>query len=140
MVTIRLRTKFLLSMVLISAGLTCLSLLLVRNSLQSEIRRQIFSDLRNSVGTFANFRREQESTLSHFADLVAYQSLLRSLMTTGHEATIQDGSQPIWELSGSDLFALADRSGKIVALHTRAPGFTFELAQASLTSSLNKQA
>jgi signal transduction histidine kinase len=127
-------------MVLISAGLTSLSLLLVRKSLQSEIRQQIFSDLRNSVSTFANFRREQESTLSHSADLVAYQPLLRSLMTTGHEATIQDGSQPIWELAGSDLFALADRSGKIVALHTKTPGFTFEMAQASLTSSLNHQA
>jgi len=139
MVTIRLRTKFLLSMVLISAGLTSLSLLLVRHSLQSEIRRQIFSDLRNSVSTFANFRREQESTLSHAADLVAYLPTLRALMTTGHEATIQDASEPIWQLAGSDLFALADRSGKIVALHTKTPGFSFELAQASLTDSLNHQ-
>ncbi|MBO0910261.1 MAG: HAMP domain-containing histidine kinase [Acidobacteria bacterium] len=140
MVTIRLRTKFLLSMVLISAGLTSLSLLLVRRSLQSEIRRQIFSDLGNSVSTFANLRLEQESTLSHSADLVADLPILRAMMTTGHEATIQDASQPISELAGSDLFVLADRSGRIVALHTRAPGFSFELAQASLTSSLNNQA
>jgi len=126
-------------MVLISAGLTSLSLLLVRNSLQSEIRQQIFSDLRNSISTFANFRREQESTLSRSADLVANLPTLRAMMTTGHEATIQDASQPIAKLAGSDLFALADRSGTLVALHTNTPGFTFRLAQASLTASLDHQ-
>jgi len=30
-------------------------------------------------------------------------------MTTNHEATIQDGSTPLWQLTGSDLFVLADR-------------------------------
>src|SRR5437762_2388068 len=118
MVTIRLRTKFLLSMVLISAGLTSLNLLLVRQSVQSDIRQEIFSDLRNSVSTFANFQQEQEITLSHSADLLADLPNLRALMTTNHEATIQDGSTSLWKLGGSDLFVLADRTGKVMALHT----------------------
>lgn len=139
MVRIRLRTKFLLSMVLISAGLTWLSLLLVRQSVQSEVRQEIFSDLKNSVSTFENFRREQEITLSHSADLLADLPNLRALMTTNHEATIQDGSTPLWQLAGSDLFVLANRSGKVVALHTNIPGFTSEMAQNSLTSSLERQ-
>jgi signal transduction histidine kinase len=139
MVRIRLRTKFLLSMVLISAGLTSLSLLLVRQSVRSEVRQQIFSDLRNSVSTFESFQRELEITLSRSADLLAYQPLLRSLMTTNHEATIQDGSTPLWQLAGSDLFALANRSGKVVALHTKTPGFSWEMAQSSLATSLDSQ-
>src|SRR6202166_3034494 len=139
MVTIRLRTKFLLSMVLISAGLTSLSLLLVRQSVQSAVRQEIFSDLYNSVGTFESFQQEQEITLSHSADLLADLPNLRALMTTNHEATIQDGSTPLWQLAGSDLFVLANRSGKVVALHTNLPGFTSEVAQSSLTSSLKSE-
>jgi signal transduction histidine kinase len=139
MVRIRLRTKFLLSMVLITAGLTSLNLLLVRQSVQSEARRGIFSDLRNSVATFQSFQREQEITLSHSAALLADLPNLRALMTTNHEATIQDGSTPLWRLGGSDLFLLADQSGKVVALHTSTSGFTREMAQSALAASLERK-
>jgi signal transduction histidine kinase len=138
MVTIRLRTKLLLSMVLVSAGLTSLSLLFVRQKVQSEVREEIFSDLRNSVSTFQSFEQEQEITLSHAADLLADLPNLRALMTTNHEATIQDGSTPLWQLAGSDLFVLANRSGRVVALHTKSPGFTWEIAQHSLSSSWDR--
>jgi signal transduction histidine kinase len=126
-------------MVLITTGLTSLSLLLVRQSVQSQITREIFSDLRNSVSTFQSFQREKEITLGHSADLVADLPILRSLMTTHDEATIEDGSAPLWRLAGSDLFVLADREGNVVALHTDSSGFTREMAQASFTSSLQTQ-
>lgn len=139
MVTMRLRTKFLLSMVVISAGLTSLSLLLFRQSVQSKIREEIFADLRNSVGTFQSFQREKEDTLNHSADLLADLPDLRALMTTNHELTIQDASTPLWRLAGSDLFVLADRRGKVVALHTTRSGFTREMAQQSFNASLEGQ-
>ena len=110
MLKLRMRTKFLLSMLLISAGLTCTSLLLVRHSVQKQVRREIFADLRNSVSTFQNFQRERELTLTHSAELLADLPNLRALMTTEHEATIQDASSGLWQLAGSDLFLLADRS------------------------------
>ena len=139
MVKVRLRTKFLLSMVLITAGLTSFSLLLVRRSVQSQVTQEIFSDLQNSVATFENFQREQEITLSHSADLLADLPDLRALMTTHDPATIQDGSMRLWKLAGSDLFVLADGTGKVVALHTNAPDFTPETAQASFNASLDQQ-
>jgi signal transduction histidine kinase len=139
MVKFRLRTKFLLSMVLISAGLTSLSLLLVRQNVQSQIKQEIFSDLQNSVSTFQSFQHEKEITLGHSADLLADLPNLRALMTTHDEATIQDGSGPLAKLAGSDLFVLTDRSGKVVALHTNTPGFTREMAQASFQTSLERQ-
>ena len=71
MLKLRMRTKFLLSMLLISAGLTCTSLLLVRHSVQKQIRLEIFADLRNSVSTFQNFQHEREITLTHSAELLA---------------------------------------------------------------------
>ena len=139
MVRLRLQTKFLLSMVLITAGLTALSLLLVRQSVRSHVRQEIFSDLQNSVSTFQNFQREKVVTLSHSADLLADLPNLRALMTTHDQPTIEDGSAPLWKLAGSDLFVLADRNGSVVALHTNAPGFTRAMAQDSLTSSLARE-
>ena len=132
MVKLRLRTKFLLSMLLVSTGLTGASLLLVRRNVQAQVRRSIFADLHNSVTTFQNFQRGREQTLSHLAELLADLPNLRALMTTEHEATIQDASSDVWQLSGSDLFVLADRTGKVVALHTSTQGFTRAMAQTSL--------
>ena len=136
---LRMRTKFLLSMLLISAGLTCTSLLLVRHSVQKQVKKEIFADLQNSVSTFQNFQRERELTLAHSADLLADLPNLRALMTTQHEATIQDASSDLWRLAGSDLFVLADRTGRVVALHTASPGLTREMAQDSFAKSVSNQ-
>ena len=129
MARIRLRTKFLLSMLLISSGLTCTSLLLVRHTVQKQVRNEIFADLRNSVDTFQSFQSQREATLTRSAELLADLPNLRALMTTQHEATIQDASTGLWRLAGSDLFALADREGRLVALHTTTSGLTRDLAQ-----------
>jgi signal transduction histidine kinase len=140
MMKLRLRSKFLLSMLLISAGLTSTSLLLVRHSVQGQVRREIFSDLHNSVTTFQNFQRERELTLTHAAELLADMPNLRALMTTHDAATIQDASTDLWRLAGSDLFVLADRTGRVAALHTTTLGFTREMAQRSLGSPLSQEA
>jgi signal transduction histidine kinase len=136
---LRLRTKFLLSMILISSALTCTSLLVVRRSVQTEVRSEIFTDLRDSADTFQNFQRQREATLARSADLLADLPNLRALMTTRDEATIQDGSTDLWRLAGSDLFVLASREGKVVALHTSTSGFTRDLAQDSIARTLDQE-
>jgi signal transduction histidine kinase len=132
-----MRTKFLLSMLLISASLTCTSLLLVRRSIQAQVTKEIFADLENSVSTFQNFQRERELSLIRSDELLADLPDLRALMTTQHEATIQDASSALARLAGGDLFALADRRGKVVALHNVSPSFTTEMAQREFSASLN---
>jgi signal transduction histidine kinase len=136
---LRLRTKFLLSMLVISAGLTATSLLLVRHSVQGQIKREIFADLHNSVTTFQNFQQLRELTLTHSSELLAYQPLLRSLMTAPDEATIQDSSTAWWRLAGSDLFVLVDRTGRVVALHAATPGFSRDMAQQFLASAFDQE-
>ena len=137
MVKLRLRTKFLLSMLIITSGLTVTSLLLVRDSVQKQIKREIATDLQNSVTTFQNFQRSREITLTHSAELLADLPIVRALMTTQHEATIQDASAALWRLAGSDLFVLSDPSGRVLALHTTSPGFTRDMAQQALNVSSN---
>jgi signal transduction histidine kinase len=135
----RLRTRFLLSMVLITTGLTALSLLVVRHSVRSHVREGIGQDLRTSVTTFQNFQHDREVMLTHSAELVAYLPITRSILTAHDPATIQDASRDVWPLTGSDLLVLADRDGKVVALHTKSSGFTREAAQSYFQRSLNEE-
>ncbi|HWY22756.1 MAG TPA: ATP-binding protein [Candidatus Acidoferrum sp.] len=135
----RLRTRFLLSMVLITAGLTALSLLVVRHSVTSHVREGITQDLRNSVTAFHNFQHDREVMLTHSAELVAYLPITRSILTPQDPATIQDASKDVWPLTGSDLLVLVDRNGKVVALHTRSAGFTREAAQKYFDRSLTEE-
>ena len=140
MAKLRMRTKFLLSMLLISAGLTSTSLLVVQHSLQKQTRKNIESDLQNSVGTFKTFQQERELTLTRSAELLADLPILRALMTAPDAATIQDASDRLWQTAGSDLFVLIDRAGRVVALHTSSPGFTTEMAKASFAKTFNHDA
>jgi len=135
----RLRTRFLLSMVLITAGLTALSLLVVRHSVRNHVREGIAQDLRNSVTAFQNFQHDREVMLTHSAELVAYLPITRAILTAHDPATIQDASEDIWPLTGSDLMVLVNRSGKVVALHTKSPGFTPEAAQKYFERSLKEE-
>jgi signal transduction histidine kinase len=125
-------------MVLITAGLTAMSLLVVRHSVQRHVREGIVQDLRNSVTTFQNFQHDRELMLTHSAELVADLPITRSIMTAHDPATIQDASKDVWPLTGSDLLVLANRNGGVVALHTKSPGFTRDAAQTYFQRSLNE--
>jgi signal transduction histidine kinase len=126
-------------MVLITSGLTALSLLVVRQSVQRHVREGIVQDLRNSVTTYQNFQHDREVTLTHSAELVAYLPITRAIMTAHDPATIQDASKDVWPLTGSDLLVLVNRNGKVVALHTKSAGLTREAAQKYFEQSLNEE-
>jgi signal transduction histidine kinase len=126
---IRLRTKFLFSMVVVSAALTFTTLLVVRHTVQQEVRLGIQRDLQNSVSAFRNFQKQREVTIERSAALLADLPNVRALMTTHDPATIQDASRDLWQLEGSDLLLLADSSGKVMALQTTPPEITVHKAQ-----------
>jgi signal transduction histidine kinase len=136
---LRLRTRFLLSMLLITATLTTTSLLLVQRSIRNNVRQSIGVNLRNSVSAFQDFRHERETMQTSNVALLADIPLTRAIMTSTDPVTIQDASQDVWQhaRSSSDLFVLVDRSGKVVALHTKTPGFTREAAEKYFQQSLD---
>ena len=137
MTKIRLRTKFLLSLLAISAGLTTATLLIVSYSVQRRVRENIREDLRNSVTTYQSFESQREEALTRSAVLIANLPNVRALMTTEDSATIEDASADVWKLSGDDLLVLADRSGNVSALRTSAPGLDSATAQKLLRHSLD---
>jgi signal transduction histidine kinase len=126
---LRLRTKFLIAMLLTSAGLTAVSLLIVQRTVADHVRGGLTSDLADSVQTFRNLQREREADLSRLAELMADLPSLKALMTSHHAPTIQDGSREMFHLSGGDLFALLDANNQFVGFHTKSPGISREQAQ-----------
>ena len=139
MAKIRLRSKFLLSLIFTTTVLTGAVLFVVQNYLRNHARREIDEALHNSVVTFQQFDLQRQRGLAQSAALLADLPNLRALMTTHHAPTIQDASADLWKLTGSDLFVLADRSGEVMALHTSATGYTPDAAHAALTQTLQKE-
>jgi signal transduction histidine kinase len=135
---IRLRTKFLLSLLAISAGLTAATLLIVSYTVRNRVRESIREELRNSVGTYQNFEKQRVDTLTRSAELIANLPNVRALMTTEDAATIQDASADVWRLSGSDLLILANRAGNVAGLRTSTSGLDRGTAQELLRRSLNR--
>jgi signal transduction histidine kinase len=135
---LRLRTRFLLSMLLITTGLTTTSLLLVQRSIRSNVRQSIAVNLRNSVAAFQDFRHERETMLTSDVALLADLPITRAIMTSPDPVTIQDASQDISQIAASDLFVMVDRGGRVVALHTKTPGFTKEAAEKYFQQSLDE--
>ena len=135
---LRLRTRFLLSMVLITAGLTVTSLLLVRRIVEKNVRQSIAINLRNSVAAFQDFRHERETMLTSDVALLADLPLTRAIMAGSDPVTIQDASRDVFDIANSDLFVLINRRGKVVALHTKTPGFSPEASEKYFQQSLDE--
>jgi signal transduction histidine kinase/CheY-like chemotaxis protein len=129
---LRLRTKFLLSLVLIISGLTCATLLVMRHSAQVQMQREIEEGARNAILTFQVVQQQHQIALSRKADLLATLASMRS----GDASTIRDASEDPWGSGDCDLFVIANRTAKITALHTRISDFSAARAEPFLLRSL----
>ncbi len=114
MLKLRLRTKFLLSLLILSATVTAATLWLVGRTLRMQVQTQLADDLQNSVTVFHVFQRQREVGLASSAEIVANLPNLKALMTTHDAATIQDASTDMWLLIPSDVFVLADPIGGVI--------------------------
>jgi signal transduction histidine kinase len=134
------RTRFLLilAVALITTGTTLVSMLAIRRPLRDLIVENVSSDLLHSVATFENVRSQRMTALDRENALLADLPSLKALMTTSDERTIADGAVEFWKISGNDLFALADRDGKIMAAFV-AGGAADPVFRANLRSFLGAQ-
>jgi signal transduction histidine kinase/CheY-like chemotaxis protein len=110
-----LRVKFLFSLVLVILAMTFCTLLAVRQLIEVRVERQIAQDAQNSLLTFQAMSRQQHTSLSRRAELLATMAFLRD----GDTTAIQDASQDPWQSDDCDLFALTDGKGKVTAIQTR---------------------
>ncbi len=133
---LRLRTRFLLAMLLITAGLTLTSLFLVRRTVENNVRQSIAINLRNSVSVFQDYLHERETMLTSDVALLADLPITRNIMSVSDPVTIQDASEDVADIANNDLFVLVNRAGKVLAVHTKTPGFGREAAQKYFQQSL----
>src|SRR5215468_10829092 len=124
----KLRSKFLLSLVLVIATMTCGTLLAVRQSMQAQARRQVEEDARNAILTFQVMEQQRRAVLSRKADLLAILAFMRN----GELTVIREVSQNPWQSEECDLFALVDSKGKITALQSRVADFPANVANETI--------
>jgi signal transduction histidine kinase len=128
----RMRTTLMVSLLAVSLGLTATCLLIIRISVQQEIRKGLDSDLDHSLSTFRNIARQRNQMLSREAALLADLPSLKALMTTRDPHTIQDGSPEFWTVSGSDFFALTSQNGALLTHLNRGPALNDALVSRGL--------
>jgi signal transduction histidine kinase len=119
---IRTRVLLLISLVLIIAGTTASSLLIVRSRLQEHVQETLDADLRHSVETFQDLEAHRRSALEQEISLLASLPSLKALMTTSDARTIADGAVDFWKTSGNDLFALADANNRLLSANAQGEG------------------
>lgn len=136
--TIRLRTKFLLSFLTITAALIAATLWVVSYNVDRRMRESLRSELSSSVKTYLIFEQQRKSSMVRSTELLSSLPTVRALMTTEDVATIQDESKNIWQLSGADLLVLGNRKGEVVGLQVKSGDFQREEATELLQSSLKR--
>jgi signal transduction histidine kinase/CheY-like chemotaxis protein len=132
---LRLRTKLLLSFVLITAALSCATLLAVRHVAKKHLQQEIVAETQTSVLTYLAMLHEHQLTLGRKADLLATLADLTAL----DQDTFQQSTDNPFETDGSDLVVLADDNHQITTLHTTNPRLTAAIAQKLLLGSLAKK-
>jgi signal transduction histidine kinase/ActR/RegA family two-component response regulator len=121
-----LRTELILSFVLLTAGLTAVTLVVVRNNAQAHAQQQIEQDTHNAAFIFQAVQRQQLMALARKADLLATVAGMRN----GDATAVQEASNDPWKTDDCNLFILTDRNGEISALLSADSHFSRPVAQA----------
>ena len=131
-----LRTKFLLSLVLTTTGLSFATLLVVRHLAKKHLQQEIVTEAQNSELTFKALLHQRQAALSRKANLLA----TLAAVTLTDDPALQDSADNPLETEGSDLVVLTDGDNKITALHTTNPHFTASDAEGLLSRSVSRGA
>jgi signal transduction histidine kinase len=112
-----MRTTMLVSLLLVAIAMTAIFLVLVRLTIQRQVRSDLAEDTKRSEITFANLQIQRRHLLERTAALMADLPSLKALMTARDARTIEDGGAEFWRVSESSLFALSDQTGRLVSLY-----------------------
>jgi signal transduction histidine kinase len=115
---IRTYALLVFGMAVVTLIVTSLCVLIIRYRWRSQVTENMSEDLGHSVTAFQDLQAERLGALERENALLAELPTLKALMTSGDDLTIQDGAVEFWQISGTDLFALATPRGRIVAAYT----------------------
>lgn len=132
---LRLRSKFVMSLILIIAALTCVTLLMVRAKVQENARQQITNQANNSLVIFEILRHQHMAVLNRRATLLATQAFLSDNDTSEFKTSTENP----FTASAGDLVVLANQAGHVLAIRSGNSSFTTSAAEALLKSSLSRE-
>lgn len=112
---VRTRALLIAAMAVVIATATMASLLLVRHRLLGQVTQGLSANLVRSVNIFQDLQSLRLQALDRENALMADLPTLKALMTTNDARTIENEAVDFRNVSGSDLFALADTEGHVVA-------------------------
>jgi signal transduction histidine kinase len=133
---IRTYVLLVLGMAVVTLIVTSLCALIIRDRWRAQVTDDLTRDLEHSVRAFQDLQAERLGALERENALLSELPTLKALMTSGDDLTIQDGAVEFWQISGTDMFALADPRGRIVAAYTKS-GAASSILQDGLKSLLN---
>jgi len=120
-----LRTKLLLSFVLLTVALTCGTLLVVRHDAMAQAQKRIEKDTSNAILTFEVVQQQVQQTLAHKADLLAWVAFTHD----GDADAVQAASEDPLQTDSCNLYMVTDPRGIIQTMHTKGWAFPAEEAQ-----------
>jgi signal transduction histidine kinase/ActR/RegA family two-component response regulator len=124
-----------LSLAVVTAGLTWATLLVVRRTAEERVQREIQEESQNAMMTFQVLQHGHVVALMRKADLLASLVTMRNF----DPGAIEDVGKDPWHSDVCDLMVLSDANGKIVALHTTMDEFPVAAAQEALNHTLKER-
>lgn len=132
----KLRTKFLLSFVVVTTVLMCLTLLVVGREARHQIDQQIEEQSSGTILMFQVMQRQHEISLGHKAELLAALAAMRG----GDPTAVASASADPWQSEDCNLFMMTDAHGKVAALQTTQGDFPIADAERLLRQTLHRHA
>jgi signal transduction histidine kinase len=132
-----MRTMLLLSLATLALAMTAIFLVMVRLTIQGQVRGDLALDMQHSLETFHNLQVQRQELLLRESSLLSELSNLKAIMTTADLRTISDTATEFWKLSGNDFFALMSPEGRLEVAYNQGPALTRKNVENALRDSLN---
>jgi signal transduction histidine kinase len=132
----RMRTMLLLALATLALAMTAIFLVMVRLTIERQVRANLELDTRHSLETFHNLQEQRQELLLRESSLLSELPSLKAIMTTADPRTINDAGTEFWKLSGNDFLALMGPEGRLEAYYQQGSPLTQKNVEAALRESL----
>lgn len=130
-----IRQSLFLVLLIVVITMTALFLLLASFTVGQQVTRTSRAEITQSRNLFQALEQQRQDLELRQTALLSELPSLKALMTTNDRATIADGGKTFWETTGSDLFALMNPDGTLLALYFNGRSITANDCAASLAQS-----
>ncbi|MGB6691051.1 MAG: HAMP domain-containing sensor histidine kinase [Terracidiphilus sp.] len=132
-----MRTLLLVSLVTLALAMTVIFLVMLRLTVQRQVRGDLVLDMQHSLQTFRNLQSQRQRLLLRELSLLSEEPKLKAIMSSYDPPTISDSSIEFWKLSGEDLFALLSPEGRLDAICNSGGPLTRQNAESALRASID---